>query len=264
MAYGKGLRRIMLAAAALMFMTGGPVTAQAEDSTFKELSVTIEPTNSRAAIKPARLVAQTANTPPTISCVGGLSTGSTCVCRQPTVKVQTGPNSFRCVMDGLTTSNGSNSAPQRLVGPASTTPPGASCIGGVLTGSVCVCRPPTVKVATGLHAWRCVMDSLTTGNGSAPQRLVGPANASPPTISCIGGVSTGTTCFCRPPTAKVQTGPNSFRCVMDGMTTGVRPAGPLGRVENRPNFMVGPPAGQPFARPLFNRQSALPRGGMMH
>jgi hypothetical protein len=225
------------------------------------------PRQPTSSTPPMHLVAQTGQTPPTISCIGGLSTGSTCVCRQPTVKVQTGPNAYRCVMDGLTAGNGSNSAPQRLVGPASTTP-GVSCIGGVLNGSTCTCRPPAVKVATGLHAWRCVMDGLTTGNGSAPQRLVGPANTAPPSISCIGGVSTGTACFCRPPTVKVQTGPNAFRCVMDGMTTGNgHPAPFVNRFDNRPRIMIGPGpvhSGQPHGRPMFDRQSALPPRGMFH
>ena len=168
------------------------------------------PRNPAASVPPQHLVAQTGQTPPTISCIGGLSTGSTCVCRQPTIKVQTGPNAYRCVMDGLTTGN---------------------------------------------------------GKGSAPQRVVGPANATPPSISCIGGLSTGTSCFCRPPTVKVQTGPNAYRCVMSGMTTGEGHTAPfVNRFDNRPRFQVGPaPAqgGAPFARP-FHHQSSLPQRGMIH
>jgi len=162
----------------------------------------------------------------------------------------------------------SSTPPQRLVGQATQTPPAISCIGGLSTGTACSCRRPTVKVQTGPNAYRCVMDGMTTGQGhSAPQRLAGPASATPPAISCIGGISTGTTCFCRPPMAKVQTGPNSFRCVVDGMTTGQGHGGPfVNRFDNRPRFLVGPsPAqgGQPFARPLFNRQSSLPQRGLM-
>jgi hypothetical protein len=220
-------------------------------------SPTNDPNQSTA---PPRLVAGTTATPPGVSCIGGTLTGSVCTCRPPSVKVVTGLHAWRCVMDDLKTDTGA--APQRLVGPANTTPPTISCIGGLSTGSTCVCRQPTVKVQTGQNSYRCVMKDLKTGT-VAPQRLVGPANTTPPAISCIGGISTGTTCFCRPPTVKVQTGPNSFRCVMDGMTTGVGPVGPFGRVDNRPHFLVGPPAGQPIARPLFNRQSALPTGGMM-
>jgi hypothetical protein len=103
-----------------------------------------------------------------------------------------------------------------------------------------------------------------------PQRLVGPVGQTPPAISCIGGLSTGTACICRQPTVKVQTGPNSYRCVMDGMTTGNGHGhgAPFGnRLDNRPPFLVGPPpaqGGQPFGRPMFNRQSSLPQRGMMH
>lgn len=91
-------------------------------------------------------------------------------------------------------------------------------------------------------------------------RLTGQATQTPPTISCIGGISTGTTCICREPTEKVQTGPNAYRCVMGDMTS-VRPIGPFGlRKPNPPGIMVGPP-GHPYARPLvrpFDRQSSLP------
>lgn len=94
-----------------------------------------------------------------------------------------------------------------------------------------------------------------------PQRLIGQAGKMPVAISCIGGRSTGTACFCKAPTVKVQTGPNAYRCVMDGMTTR-RPAAPAARpVESRPRFLVGPPrvnGAPPFARPV-NRESSLPR-----
>jgi hypothetical protein len=96
---------------------------------------------------------------------------------------------------------------------------------------------------------------------AAPHRLVGQAGKTPPRISCIGGRSTGTACFCKTPTVKVQTGPNAYRCVMDGMATGRRTA-PFARpAESRPQFLVGParaPRAQTFARPT-NRESSLPR-----
>jgi hypothetical protein len=96
---------------------------------------------------------------------------------------------------------------------------------------------------------------------ATPQRLVGQASKTPPAISCIGGLSTGTACFCKAPTVRVQTGPNAYRCVMDGMTTG-RPTAPFARpAESRPQLLLGParvPGAQPFARPV-NRESSLPQ-----
>jgi hypothetical protein len=94
-----------------------------------------------------------------------------------------------------------------------------------------------------------------------------PAHATPPTISCIGGISTGTACICRQPTVQVQTGPSSFRCVMGDLTS-VPPAGPFGlrdRVHAHPQIMVGP-AGHGFGRPTLQpmgRQSSLPVGRPM-
>lgn len=154
---------------------------------------------------------------------------------------------------------------QRLVAQAGQMPPAISCIGGLSTGTVCFCRQPTVKVQTGPNAYRCVMDGMTTGdgNGSAPQRLARPANRTPPAVSCIGGVSTGTACFCRPPTVKVQTGANSYRCVMDGMTSGQGHGGPfINRFDNRPGIMAGSagvPGHQPFVRPVDRHSSPPPR-----
>jgi hypothetical protein len=96
---------------------------------------------------------------------------------------------------------------------------------------------------------------------ATPRRMTGQASKTPPTISCIGGLSTGTACICKAPTVKVQTGPNAYRCVMDGMATR-RPATPFARpVKSRPQFLVGPPrvhGAQPFARPV-NRESSLPQ-----
>jgi hypothetical protein len=89
------------------------------------------------------------------------------------------------------------------------------------------------------------------------------AQATPPTISCIGGLSTGTTCICRQPTEKIQTGPNSYRCVMGDLTT-VAPVGPFGlRAQGHPHFVGGQGSmHQPFARPI-NQQPSLPAGRPM-
>jgi hypothetical protein len=92
-----------------------------------------------------------------------------------------------------------------------------------------------------------------------------PAHAAPPTISCIGGQSTGTACICRQPSVQVQTGPSSYRCVMGDLTT-VAPVGPFGlRAQVQPQVNVGPfgPGfGHPHMHPM-GRQSSLPVGRPM-
>lgn len=89
-------------------------------------------------------------------------------------------------------------------------------------------------------------------HAAPPQRLVGPGarQPSPPAISCIGGKSTGTACFCPGRTVKVQTGPNAYRCTFGGFAAepGPRP-GP--KVMTAPNG-----AGRPMMRPGA-RESAL-------
>lgn len=93
-----------------------------------------------------------------------------------------------------------------------------------------------------------------------PARLTAQTGNTPPTISCIGGVSTGTACFCGPRTVKVQTGPNAFRCVMGDYTT-VQPQGPfMGGGAGRPGFFVrpAPQQGPGFMRPP-HRESSMPQ-----
>lgn len=93
-----------------------------------------------------------------------------------------------------------------------------------------------------------------------------PAHARPPTISCIGGISTGTACICNQPSEKIQTGPNTYRCVMGDLTT-VSPVGPFGlRAQAQPGIVVGSGRfGGGFGRPMhqFGHPSSLPQGRPM-
>ncbi len=98
-------------------------------------------------------------------------------------------------------------------------------------------------------------------NAGSP-RLVAPGiKTAPPRLTCIGGKSTGTACFCPSPTVKVQTGPNAYVCNMDRLTTGDqrpaprRPAQLRGN-EAQPNAVA---PRQDSARPSVRgqRESAL-------
>ncbi|MBM3527596.1 MAG: hypothetical protein FJX62_05860 [Alphaproteobacteria bacterium] len=200
-----------------------------------------------------------ASEPPPLTCIGGQSTGSTCICPANTKQVQTGAFHFVCTMDRYraTPWQVDNDPPSRVSAkrnpqPGSVPyPQHVTCIGGKADFNVCLCSAGTKAVQTSPGRFVCTMDRLTAGQPPAdapssgvplPPRGETTPSSQPPRLVCIGGKSTGTACFCPAGTAKVQTGPNRFVCTQNSVTNGgQRPnqRGPLARTTD----LLGPGAG---------------------